>query len=51
MTEQGWSWDPTLYADSAAYYAAGRVPYPPHLALTHRPVSTTCLPKVPLSRS
>ena len=23
-----WSWDPSLYAGSAAYYAVGRVPYP-----------------------
>ena len=27
-----WVWDPTLYAGSAAYYADGRVPYPPALA-------------------
>jgi len=30
--EGGWTWDPTLYAGSAAYYAAGRVPYPPQIA-------------------
>lgn len=30
--ERGWTWDPTLYAGSAAYYAIGRVPYPPQLA-------------------
>jgi SAM-dependent methyltransferase len=24
----GWSWDPSLYAGSARYYAVGRVPYP-----------------------
>lgn len=30
--ERGWTWDPTLYAGSAAHYAAGRVPYPPTLA-------------------
>ena len=29
MTESGWSWDPSLYEGSAAYYArGGRVPYP-----------------------
>jgi SAM-dependent methyltransferase len=27
-----WRWDPTLYAGSAAYYARGRLPYPPALA-------------------
>ncbi|MBP2320354.1 SAM-dependent methyltransferase [Kibdelosporangium banguiense] len=27
-----WSWDPSLYAGSAAYYSKGRVPYPPELA-------------------
>jgi SAM-dependent methyltransferase len=27
----GWTWDETLYAGSAAYYAAGRVPYPGEL--------------------
>ena len=32
MTEQGWSWDPTLYTGSAPFYAAGRVAYPPELA-------------------
>lgn len=26
--EPEWSWDPTLYAGSAAHYAAGRVTYP-----------------------
>ncbi len=30
--ERGWTWDPTLYAGSAAHYAAGRIPYPPQLA-------------------
>jgi SAM-dependent methyltransferase len=29
---QGWSWDPSLYAGSAAYYATGRVPYPAAVA-------------------
>jgi SAM-dependent methyltransferase len=28
----GWSWDPTLYAGSAAFYPLGRVPYPSELA-------------------
>jgi SAM-dependent methyltransferase len=28
----GWSWDPSLYAGSAAYYATGRMAYPPELA-------------------
>ncbi|TCK26678.1 class I SAM-dependent methyltransferase [Pseudonocardia endophytica] len=32
MTSDGWTWDPTLYAGSAAYYVTGRVPYPPGLA-------------------
>ncbi|MBA8793063.1 SAM-dependent methyltransferase [Friedmanniella endophytica] len=27
-----WSWDPTLYAGSAAHYARGRAPYPEELA-------------------
>jgi SAM-dependent methyltransferase len=27
-----WEWDETLYAGSAAYYAQGRMPYPPELA-------------------
>ncbi len=29
---EGWQWDPTLFAGSAAYYARGRLPYPPSLA-------------------
>jgi SAM-dependent methyltransferase len=29
-----WSWDPSLYAGSAAYYATGRTAYPPELATT-----------------
>jgi SAM-dependent methyltransferase len=29
---RSWSWDPSLYAGSAPYYARGRVPYPPQLA-------------------
>jgi SAM-dependent methyltransferase len=32
VTEQGWSWDSTLYTGSAPFYAAGRVAYPPELA-------------------
>lgn len=32
VTDTSWQWDPSLYAGSAAYYAAGRVPYPPELA-------------------
>jgi ubiquinone/menaquinone biosynthesis C-methylase UbiE len=27
----GWQWDPSLYEGAAAYYAQGRVPYPPAL--------------------
>ena len=27
VSEAGWSWDPSLYAGSAAYYVQGRVPY------------------------
>jgi SAM-dependent methyltransferase len=30
-TAAGWSWDPSLYAGSAAYYATGRAAYPPEL--------------------
>ena len=29
VNEFGWVWDETLYAGSAAHYAAGRMPYPP----------------------
>ncbi len=29
--DRGWTWDPTLYAGSAAHYAVGRVPYPPQV--------------------
>lgn len=32
MGDETWSWDPTLYAGSAAYYARGRLPYPPEVA-------------------
>jgi SAM-dependent methyltransferase len=28
---EGWTWDESLYAGSAAFYAAGRMPYPPEL--------------------
>jgi trans-aconitate methyltransferase len=28
VTEDGWSWDPTLYAGSTPFYRLGRVPYP-----------------------
>lgn len=28
-----WAWDETLYAGSAGYYARGRLPYPPALAV------------------
>ncbi|GIJ54915.1 class I SAM-dependent methyltransferase [Virgisporangium aurantiacum] len=28
----GWSWDPSLYTGSAAFYATGRMAYPPELA-------------------
>ena len=31
-----WSWDETLYAGSAAFYALGRMPYPDALAATLR---------------
>jgi SAM-dependent methyltransferase len=27
-----WLWDPSLYSGSAAYYAQGRLPYPPRIA-------------------
>jgi len=29
---EGWTWDETLYAGSAAFYAVGRMPYPVELA-------------------
>jgi SAM-dependent methyltransferase len=29
---RSWSWDPSLYAGSAAHYATGRMAYPPELA-------------------
>ena len=32
MAESGWTWDPTLYAGSAQFYAHGRVAYPDSLA-------------------
>ena len=32
------NWDETLYAGAAAYYAAGRLPYPPELAAALRDV-------------
>lgn len=28
VSEQGFTWDPSLYEGSAAYYARGRMPYP-----------------------
>jgi SAM-dependent methyltransferase len=31
-TDQGWRWDPSLYAGSAGYYPIGRVAYPAQLA-------------------
>lgn len=31
-TSPDWSWDPTLYAGSARYYALGRVAYPVEVA-------------------
>lgn len=31
VTDAGWEWDPSLYQGSAAYYAQGRVAYPPEL--------------------
>lgn len=30
--DQGWTWDPSLYAGSARYYPVGRVAYPAQLA-------------------
>src|SRR3954469_6029786 len=32
MSQNAPRWDPTLYQGSAAYYASGRLPYPPELA-------------------
>jgi len=29
---EGWEWDESLYRGSAAYYARGRLPYPPEVA-------------------
>ena len=31
VAAEGWTWDATLYAGSAAFYAVGRMPYPPEL--------------------
>ena len=31
-SDREWSWDPSLYAGSARFYALGRVPYPSQLA-------------------
>jgi SAM-dependent methyltransferase len=31
LRDAGWSWDETLFAGSAKYYRAGRLPYPPDL--------------------
>jgi len=31
-----WEWDPSLYAGSARYYAIGRLPYPPAIAVVLR---------------
>jgi SAM-dependent methyltransferase len=31
-SESAWTWDPSLYAGSAGYYAVGRAPYPQQLA-------------------
>ncbi len=31
MSDLGWTWDPSLYAGSAAYYVRGRVSYPQQL--------------------
>lgn len=31
-TDQGWTWDPSLYAGSARHYPVGRVAYPAQLA-------------------
>jgi SAM-dependent methyltransferase len=32
VSDGPWEWDETLYAGSAPYYAAGRLPYPPEVA-------------------
>ena len=32
MNTGAWEWDESLYAGSAAHYAAGRMPYPSRLA-------------------
>ena len=36
MEDDGWEWDETLYAGSAAYYSRGRLPYPAELAAVLR---------------
>jgi SAM-dependent methyltransferase len=36
MPPGGSAWDPTLYAGSAPYYARGRLPYPPEMAVAMR---------------
>src|SRR4051812_20074929 len=32
LQNSGWSWDPSLYAGAAPFYATGRMAYPPELA-------------------
>src|SRR5918992_372408 len=34
LMNAGWQWDKTLFGGSAAYYRAGRFPYPAELATT-----------------
>lgn len=36
VPDSSWEWDETLYAGSAAFYATGRMPYPPSVADTLR---------------
>ena len=36
LMPEGWTWDPTLFGGSAAFYAQGRLPYPSGLADTLR---------------
>lgn len=44
-SDEGWTWDPSLYAGSAGYYAVGRAAYPAQLAaaLTDALVLDGCL--------
>lgn len=50
MAGEGWTWDESLYAGSAAFYAAGRMPYPPELVEAMREGGRSGLRDLALSR-